>query len=1748
LGTDPWAEDRWDSEPDLADVPLPISLLDCFPREVTFQQNSPEKSVLPGVISHVDRTAFKSWEAELISPDPKLFSYAVELVITCDIRVGDFSTNASVLVDTGCRIPMLFRKGLIPKEYLEKAQKTINIVTADGTPMSGGTHGCKMEVVLPVLGQNGRRLKTVRCQALWGYESAIEGNDLILGYPFLKIFNLVVDCPSDSLKSVPFPTPFSPHTPTKRPSPTRSLTPSPKSSTNVAYPGVKLNPNPQPSLGAGDGSSTPLHSPGSKTKAARPVVNSESSSRPDFPQHRRIPGQSLLDSPVDAPATLFLHHSPPGGSLSGPPVAVPSTLPRTLGDGASTPLDTPSGTLFQCSSCLRITPIPDFDCGCMFPERTLTQMPSRQLPADIGKTAVRVFQDLQNSDRYQPPWDGPTYDLALEFPAAHSADVRGLEFSDSDWSQCHTVPVPDVVRLRTVGCPSATPIKPRILLPSDQVRNAFRSGNYRMTDLAFRKVLRVAQSQNFVPVVDAFSSSAHKRLPDYWSAHTNAFDKCWMDKILWINPSLHLLPRIVEKIFRDQAQGIILVPVRPECSWFVALQLISFFWWDFPQDSILFENPRSIPFPPSSKDTFRVVFFNAFNALDSLPSTTQPGESRIPADVPLLARVCRSLSTPDTVFVSGVIESASPHPKAAQLEQILREKFDDVMEHPIYAKDIDPRIRGPFGVCKIELKDGAKPMHKKFFRCSGEREEALNEMIKKLISRGWIVPSKSEWTSQAFVVPKPADASGKKQWRLVLDYRYLNSQTKDDPFPLPLIEDLITKQSLNRLWSIFDLEDGFHQMHLHPDSQELTAFVTPHGVYQWTVLPMGVKNGPAMFQRMIQWVLRDIPNVLVYIDDVLVGTSPVMNGKSDILDLHFADVTAVLTAFRKHKLFVKGVKMHLFRETIKFCGHILSQGQRRAAPSKLEAIKKWTPECITRLTHLKAFLGLAQYYAIYMKDFAKLAVPLSRQLKGRAPDDVKVVWDDEMREALEKIKALLLENVVLDIPDPYKPYVLEVDSSDYAVGGVLSQQNDVGELRPVAFFSRKLQGDEGKGQAKWSIREKETYAIVLILQKFRSWVASSLIRIMVQTDHQSLQHWYTEDLNKATSSVGRRCRWHEFLSQFNLIVVYVPGHTQKVADPLSRAPWHQDSSGAGTPTKPTAAFSGEQSVKASKFTVWRYPGNPDEGDETFHGSREADVYAKRCEEADNLLDNFPVSRLFVDNISAALRGRRRRGRASGPRRITRSETPFPLFFREWDYSADHTFGPVWNRLKNGEQVENFSLTPQRLVFRHSGGSKYCVPRDILRQVLECYHTHGHPGAPKLLSLVKRRHHFSVTDKELLDECVFICQHCQICQAVKQRHGKAPGSLDFFPVPEDIFSSLCMDFLELEPCKGTDGKEYNYVLVIVCRLSGYILAIPCQKAGLTAISLAQLFLEKCVCFMGLPNEIVSDQDHLISSKFFSTLCGLVGIEQHFAIIYRPKGNGRAEAAVKAVVNILRLALTEHKSTWLQALPWALFQQNSLPGIVLPHSPHKIVFGREPPELGDIPSSRPQRISVSCEEWFAQIDKFRKDVQSRVIKTHDRVRQNFLKDFRVPIFEPGDKVWVRNSANRTDSTKLDPLWTGPCEILERVGNSGRYKVSLPSGVEDFHMDCFKPYLSAPDGKAIPCHYFKPRPKLPESDDFVVQKILAHKIDRGVHYWKVRWKGYGPEEDSWEPASSFVGYIQQDWKLWNKNHGISFPVTDL
>ena len=302
-----------------------------------------------------------------------------------------------------------------------------------------------------------------------------------------------------------------------------------------------------------------------------------------------------------------------------------------------------------------------------------------------------------------------------------------------------------------------------------------------------------------------------------------------------------------------------------------------------------------------------------------------------------------------------------------------------------------------------------------------------------------------------------------------------------------------------------------------------------------------------------------------------------------------------------------------------------------------------------------------------------------------------------MRLAFNGIKEGLLKNVVLDIPNPLKQYVLECDACDYAVGGVLSQEDPEGNSRPVAFFSRKLQGEPGKGQWAWSIREKETYAIVLCLQKFRSWLASSAVKIKVLTDHQSLQHWHTEDLNSMLGCSTRRAHWHEFLSMFNLEVVYVPGEQHSVSDPLSR---------------------------------WAYPAGVGVQDYSLHGDKLATEHAHQCDLEEHHYDDFPVSLVngpfllpnpvvVVETTLAPLATEETLGK----------EAPvFMILTDSWDYSKS-----VWKdeaeNLAVGNNIPGYNLDQYGHVFHEH---KVCVPAEITLALLEYYHQFGHPGGEKTL--------------------------------------------------------------------------------------------------------------------------------------------------------------------------------------------------------------------------------------------------------------------------------------------------------------------------------------------------------------------------------------------------------------------------------
>ena len=354
-------------------------------------------------------------------------------------------------------------------------------------------------------------------------------------------------------------------------------------------------------------------------------------------------------------------------------------------------------------------------------------------------------------------------------------------------------------------------------------------------------------------------------------------------------------------------------------------------------------------------------------------------------------------------------------------------------------------------------------------------------------------------------------------------------------------------------------------MPLEESSKHWTAFMTPWGVFEWEVLLMGLKTAPTAYQRMVSWCLARDPEIKSrpYIDDILHGTRGNAQGNIDesVLEDHYQSLRRLFTCFKKYKLTAKKEKCFLFRQRVKFSEHILEKGTRRSAPEKLAAITRWQPAHIRTPTQMKSFLGLTQWYSIYMQDYAKHAAVLSDALAGMESNvragkrqrAYRVKWTPEMHQAFEAIQQGMQEDLVLDIANPHKPYVIRMDASKYAVGAVLEQEDVQGNLRPVAFFSRKLQGGNGMGQIGWSTRGKETYALIATLHiKFRSWIADSRVYVKALTDHAALLSWFREDLNAISDPVGRRGRWHEFLSQFNIEVVYTQGNE---AVPRTYGPW-----------------------------------------------------------------------------------------------------------------------------------------------------------------------------------------------------------------------------------------------------------------------------------------------------------------------------------------------------------------------------------------------------------------------------------------------------------------------------------------------------------------------------------------------------------------------------------------------------------------
>ena len=425
----------------------------------------------------------------------------------------------------------------------------------------------------------------------------------------------------------------------------------------------------------------------------------------------------------------------------------------------------------------------------------------------------------------------------------------------------------------------------------------------------------------------------------------------------------------------------------------------------------------------------------------------------------------------------------------------------------------------------VHLKPGAMPVKVRQYRIPPNLIEEMKRQIDKLLKSGHIEPSNSEWRFPVLFVQKKGD-----EWRMCIDYRELNKLTKGTGFPMEDVIQLMEYATARGvIFTGMDLLSGYHQIWMAKECKEMTAFAMPGPggqLYHYKVMPFGLQNAPATFQEFMNETFRDELGkfAVAYIDDLLIYSTS--------LEEHVQHLRRIFEKMRKEKIYAKKVKCYFAQEKVPFLGHFISKNGIELDSAKVEALRNW-PE-IKTIKQLRGFLGLAGYYRRFIKDFSKIALPLTQMLKKG--ETIKIEKDSPQEKAVNQLIEALSNAPVLASPDYSKQFEISTDASDDAAGAVLQQEG-----RPIAFISQKFSDT----QRNWSTYDKELYAVVWALKQFRHY--RNKFPIKLKTDNKAVSFLKAPaDLN------AKQSRWIYFVQGENIEIDHVPGTQNVVADALSR--------------------------------------------------------------------------------------------------------------------------------------------------------------------------------------------------------------------------------------------------------------------------------------------------------------------------------------------------------------------------------------------------------------------------------------------------------------------------------------------------------------------------------------------------------------------------------------------------------------------
>lgn len=835
------------------------------------------------------------------------------------------------------------------------------------------------------------------------------------------------------------------------------------------------------------------------------------------------------------------------------------------------------------------------------------------------------------------------------------------------------------------------------------------------------------------------------------------------------------------------------------------------------------------------------------------------------------------------------------HLSKLEKENLLKVLSD---HHQVILKD-NEKLTSTTKIKHKILTSDDKPIYTKTYRYPHAHKETVREQIQDMLENGIITHSDSPWNAPIWIVPKKTDASGKRKFRVVIDYRKLNEITIDDRHPIPQIEDILDNLGHSQYFTTIDLKSGFHQIEMDENSRQKTAFSTDLGHYEFLRMPFGLKNAPATFQRAMNSILGDLIGKIcyVYLDDVIVF--------GRCLKSHLRNLEKVLERLEQANLKIQLDKCEFLKRNCEFLGHIITPTGIKPNPDKIKEIQDW--KLPTSEKQIKQFLGLLGYYRKFIQDYAKLTKPMTKYLKK---DMEFKNTDPQFIEAFEKCKKILIADPILRYPDFTMPFILTTDASNYALGAVLSQIHDSKD-HPIAFASRTL----NKHEINYSTTEKEALAIMWAVEKFKPYLYGNKFTLI--TDHKPLTFIKNSVKNQ------KIIRWRLDLENYDYDVVYKTGKTNVVADALSR----KIDINANTLEEDPSSCNSQTN-------------NPNESlpDTTDSTDTSDEHYIHFTERPINCFRNQLIFRETSFNT-------------------TISEQIFPNYRRT--IVCRNSFNPqiITDALKeyhNGRQTaiqapENIIQSIQDVYREHfsDSNSHFVMTQNTVEditqeqrqdQIIKNEHERAHRGIQEVENQIKRSFFFpKMVNKirKFINSCIICAQH---------KYERKPYNIKISPRPIETapFNRVHMDIFGID--------KHNY-LSLICAFSKHLnlIEIPTRNVIDIQNALSQYFLH-----FGTPKILICDHEASFTSIQLKSFLSELGIQIEFAS--SSESNGQIEKTHSTIIemfNTNKHKFPELNSPEIIALVVALY--NETVHSATSYKPNEIIFNHRnvinPPDVAE-----------------------------------------------------------------------------------------------------------------------------------------------------------------------------------------------------